>query len=113
MRNSGKPSGIDVRKKKEMENEWKSLEESNEVNSGDRIGQLNALRFEMRPANKNLPRERSDGISENEMPGTGKFRKQKLTTNTATPRGKLELWILKIMGVWREYLFRGYRAAGP
>ena len=47
MRSSGKPSEIELRKKREIENEWQSLEEDKEVNSADQIDQLNALRFEM------------------------------------------------------------------
>ena len=50
----GKPIEIELSKKREMGNEWESLEESNVVNSADQIGQLNALRFKMRPVNKNL-----------------------------------------------------------
>ena len=47
-------------------------EENKEVNSADRIDQLNALRFKMQSGNKNSPREKSGEISENEMPRMGK-----------------------------------------
>ena len=51
-----------------IENEWQSLEEDKEANIADRIDKLNALRFKIQSVNKNSPREKSDGILENEMP---------------------------------------------
>ena len=51
-----KPNEIGLRKKREIETEWGSLEESNEVNSAGRIDQLNALRFKTQSGNKNLSR---------------------------------------------------------
>ena len=76
------------------------------MNSADQIGQLNALRFKIQTGNKNLLRERSDGILENEIPGMGKENpKEELTINTVTPRGKLKLKLLGNMGLLREFLF--------
>ena len=50
------PSGIELRKKRRIEIEWESLEESKGANSADRIGQLTALRFEMQTGNMHLSR---------------------------------------------------------
>ena len=41
----GKSGEIDLRQKKEIETEWEFLEERKEVNSADKIDQLNALRY--------------------------------------------------------------------
>ena len=71
MRNSGKLTEIELRKKQEIEKGWGSLEENKEVNSDDRIGQLNSLRFEIQSENKNSLMWRIEQISENEMPGMG------------------------------------------
>ena len=53
---------------KEIEREWESLYGNKEVDISGRIDQLNDLRFKIQSVNKNSPREKSDGILENEMP---------------------------------------------
>ena len=47
----------ELRKKRDIETEWKSLAESKEVNSADQIEKLNALRFKMQMGSTNLSRE--------------------------------------------------------
>ena len=52
---------IDLRKKRDIEDECNFLEESKEVNSADQIDQLNALRFKTQMGDKYLSRGRSGG----------------------------------------------------
>ena len=45
-----------------MGKEWQVMGEISEVNSADKIGQLEALRFEMKSGNYKLPNSKIDAI---------------------------------------------------
>ena len=52
----------DANKRKEVGKEWQVMGEISEVNSADKIGQLEALRFEMKSGNYKLPNSKIDAI---------------------------------------------------
>ena len=87
-----------------------ALEEIQEVNSADRIDQLNDLRFKMQSGKCNLPRPNSDEISENEMPGMRKeIPKGETRKKYGAMIGQLELIRLGNMGPSWGYLSREFR----
>ena len=106
MRNSGKPSEVELRKKQEIENGWESLEDRKEADRGDQIGQLNDLRFKMQTGNKNSPRERSGGNLENDMPCMRKGIPQEATYNKyGDTERKVEIGDIKKHGAFTRIHF--------
>ena len=67
-----KPNEIELETKQEMGNGRCDLGEIQEVNSADRIDQLNDLRFKIQSGKFNLSRAKSAKISENKIPGMRK-----------------------------------------
>ena len=59
----------ELKEKREVAKDWAELGEIREVNSADKIGQLEALRFKMNSGNSNLPSSKSEEILENGVPG--------------------------------------------
>ena len=115
MRNSGEKSEIELKEKREIENEWGNCGGIQEVNSAGQMGQLNSLRFKMRSGKRNLSRRGIGGISENEMPRARgmKFRKEKLTTDMGALRGELKSKLLETWGIRGDTFFQKYRMRNP
>ena len=71
MRNSGKPSEIELKRRKKLKTNGKFWGEIQEANCDGQIDQLEAFRFEMQSVHRNLARGGSGEILENEMHGMG------------------------------------------
>ena len=90
------------------------MEESEQVTSDDQIDQLNALRFKTQMGSKNLSREKSVKISENEIPCMGKeIPKEEPYNEYGDTAREVEIGSIGRHGGFLRIPFRRYRVANP
>ena len=84
-----------------------------EVNSADRIDQLNALRFQMHSVKFNLSRPNSGEISENGMPRTRQeIQKEETPNRYVGADRKVEIEAIGELGAFKRIHFSGIPDGG-
>ena len=91
-------------KRQEVEEEWNAMWGISEVRSANQTHQLEAMRFEMKSKNPNLPSSKIEEVLENEMQRARKEIPKETYNNTATRPGKSKSMQLKNAAHLYEFL---------